>query len=286
MRADEPGRRAEAQGDRCADFERFLPLVDDVTSHVCRRQCLRAEEAEDFASSVKVYLLEDDCAVLRGFNGRSSLSTYLTTVILNLARDERVRRWGRWRPSAAAQRLGVVAVQLETLTVRDGRSFRDAVEILQRHHEVDLTAVELADLAAQFPSRANRRFEGEDSLANLAAAESAETCARDAERAAMLAKTQRVVPEVLATLTAEDRLLLKLRFKDGLKISAIAGALGLRSKRLYPRLQALLCRLRRELRDRGLSAEEALGSLGWSGSDLDFDYSLAPEVEPQDRPSN
>jgi RNA polymerase sigma factor for flagellar operon FliA len=38
-------------------------------------------EADDFASHPKLKLIEDDYAILRKFQGRSSLRTYLTVVI-------------------------------------------------------------------------------------------------------------------------------------------------------------------------------------------------------------
>ena len=56
----------------------------------------------------------------------------------------------------------------------------------------------------------------------------------------------------LRSLSAEDRLLIKLRFEDGLRIVEIARRLHQPEKPLYRRLERLLGRLRREFENRGL----------------------------------
>src|SRR4051812_17572740 len=125
------------------NYEQFflsqLPVVDKVTGHVCRRNHLRDADAEEFASEVKLHLIQNDYAVLRRFQQRSSLQTYLTVVVQRLFVNYRNRLWGRWRPSADASRLGPIAVQLERLIVRDGWSFEEAQEQLRINHQVQQT---------------------------------------------------------------------------------------------------------------------------------------------------
>src|SRR5690349_4242917 len=103
-----------------------LDTIDRISESMCRRNGVRGADAEDFASDVKLKLLQDDYAVLRKYRGASSTTTFLTVVIANLFRDYRVKAWGRWRPSAEAKRRGETAVLLETAIYRDGRSFEDA----------------------------------------------------------------------------------------------------------------------------------------------------------------
>jgi len=52
--------------------------VERVIAFVTARRRLRPADAEEFASHVKMKLIENDYAVLRKFEGRSSLRTYLT----------------------------------------------------------------------------------------------------------------------------------------------------------------------------------------------------------------
>ncbi|HUF46207.1 MAG TPA: hypothetical protein VMM93_00260, partial [Vicinamibacterales bacterium] len=94
-------------------------LIEQAIRTFCRRQRLSATEAEDFASEVRLHLLDRERAVLRAFEGRSSFQTYLLTVIRHQFRDWRNALWGKWRPSAEARRLGPLAVRLEMLLVRD-----------------------------------------------------------------------------------------------------------------------------------------------------------------------
>jgi DNA-directed RNA polymerase specialized sigma24 family protein len=75
---------------------------------------LRGADAEDFGSSVKLHLLENDCAILRKWEGRSSFATYITIVIRRLLVDQR-RAGGRFYTSAAAHRGGDAAVMTRTI---------------------------------------------------------------------------------------------------------------------------------------------------------------------------
>jgi len=87
-----------------------------------------------------------------------------------------------------------------------------------------------------------------------------------------------------AELDAEERLLLKLRFADGLTIVAIAGLLAVPPKPLYGRLERTLAGVRRRLEREGLEASQVLGLLGWPGLDLAIEFG-AEAREDAPRPS-
>lgn len=65
-----------------AFVDRFLGLVSHVVAHAadCRGVRLTAPDREDLVAEVFKSLLEREKAVLRRFQGRSSLATYLTVV--------------------------------------------------------------------------------------------------------------------------------------------------------------------------------------------------------------
>ena len=105
-----------------------------MISFVSSRHHLPGSEADDFGSHVKLKLIEDDYAILRKFEGRSNLRTYLTVVIQRLFLDYRIKAWGKWRPSAEAKRSGPVAILLERLTQRDGYGLEEAVELMKTNH--------------------------------------------------------------------------------------------------------------------------------------------------------
>ena len=240
-----------------APEEEFLAqqgLIRRVISFTCRRRHLRAEEAEEFASTVLVKLVEDDYAIFRKFQGQSSLPTYLTTVIQRLCLDFLRANRGRPRASAEARRLGAVAIQLERLLYWDGFGFVEACRILRENHGVDASWQELEEMAGRLPSRAiGRHHEGGERTEQLVGAvERPDEALSDRERAEEEERGVAALEEALATLDAEDRLILKMRFEDGFTIADVARALGLPQKPLYRRVNGLLRKLRKELEARGL----------------------------------
>ena len=96
-----------------------LALLDSVVWAVTRSRRMSPEDAEDFGQSVHLRLAERDYDIFRRFTGRSSLRTYLFVVVHRMLLDWQNHALGKWRPSAAAIRLGPVAVNLERLIDRD-----------------------------------------------------------------------------------------------------------------------------------------------------------------------
>src|SRR5262249_9449497 len=136
-------------------FRANLTLVERVIDGVCRRAGLRDADAEDFASIAKLALIENDYAILRGYEGRAPLGAFLAVVVQRLLAREWIRLRGRWHPSAEAERAGAAAVLLEKLTMRDGRALDEAVDIVRASHpSLDRTAVRA--LAERLPQRAPR----------------------------------------------------------------------------------------------------------------------------------
>ena len=264
-------------------LEPLLPEIDRVISWVSRRRGFSRDESEEFRSVVLLRLLEDDCAVLRRFDGRSLRSTYLTSVIMHQAHDFRVRKWGRWRPSAAAQRSGTAAVELETLVCRDGFTLDEAIAVIESRGRSRATKSELREIFARLPPRTPRRIEGEEALAGQAAPESAEDNLREGERAKARAELRALLAELLAAFGAEDRRLFRMRFVDGLQIATIAKLLGLEQRPLYPRIKRLLAGLKADFKDRGVGKDDVLDSLESYDDDPEVDYDAAlgeDSVEP------
>lgn len=243
-------------------FAEHLQLIERAIRFVCRRRGLSEAEAEDFASALRVKLLEDDRAVLRKFRGRSRLETYLVTVAQRFYLDWRISQWGKWRASAEARRRGGTAMALERLLYREGFGFDEACRVLRDNHGVTASAAELAELAGRLPARTGRRLVGEEALAHRPAAEPPPDEAVAAGEAGEA--VERALDELapaLAALEPEDRLILRLRFEDGLQVVAIARVLGLEARPLYRRIERLLKALRRELEAQGLSARELTEAL-------------------------
>ncbi len=244
-------------------FEHNLALVDQVVHFVARRHLLSATDADEFSSVVHLKLIEHDYAVLRKFQHRSNLHTYLATVVERLYLDHCIALWGKWRPSALALRRGPVAVQLERLISRDGLSSGEAIEMLLTNERVTVGRRELEEMAAELPARVVRKPAGEEELSvALATGPAVDAGLVTQEQASRAEQVQRALARALADLGDEDRLVLKMRFVDGLQVAAIARALGTDPKALYRRLEHAMRRMRTALVAEGVGPtdiEELVG---------------------------
>jgi len=152
-------------------FLRNVDLIDRITAVVCRRNRLQPADADDFLSHVRTKLFENDCAILGKFEGRSAMSTYLTTVITRLFYHWRAAILGKWRPSAEAVRLGDKAILLERLLTRDGYSLDAAVRELTEGERAVMTRGELDAIHLRLPPRQPRPvLVSEEMSATVAAA--------------------------------------------------------------------------------------------------------------------
>jgi RNA polymerase sigma factor (sigma-70 family) len=240
-------------------FLAHLSHIERVAAHACRRRGFSREDTEDFVSKVKEKLLEDGYAIIRKFQGKSSMPTYLTVVVQHLFQDHLNHLWGKWRPSEEAKRLGPLAIQLEKMLTRDRISFDEACETLRTNHHVEASPQELADLAAKLPHRAPpRRMESEEALENRPSEELTPDERVDArERGARRQIVLKILKDALKKLPAEDALL--ARMSGELKISEIARQLHLDQKPLYRRRETILKTLRQELESQGVRPEEIGG---------------------------
>jgi DNA-directed RNA polymerase specialized sigma24 family protein len=247
-------------------LETHYDLIQRQLSYLARRSGLPEHEAEELGSWALFKLVENDYRLLAAWEGRSSFSTYLTVVLVNLMRDYRIHVWGKWRPSAAARRRGREAVLLERLWLRDGIPLDEAIERLRAEHRVALSRTELEKIAAELPWRTARRRVGEEELRDVAVDGRVETRVEEDERtrAAILLR-RKLLPAVRA-LSAEDRLLLKLHCRDGLSMAVISSGLRRPQRELYSARDRALKTLRRALEQAGLSAQwvrDRAGRRGW-----------------------
>ncbi|HVR39891.1 MAG TPA: sigma-70 family RNA polymerase sigma factor [Thermoanaerobaculia bacterium] len=255
-------------GDR---FLENLAVIERAIRVVCAHASLRGADAEDFASIAKLALLEDDCAILRKWEGRSSFATYVTIVIRRLLVDH-MRAGGRWYASAAAARRGEAAVLLERLVARDHTSVDDAVTMVRAVHP-EVSAPELVAIAAELPERAPRPrlVPMEDETAEkVAARDAADDRVTHFDASRRAAHASGVVNAAMASMSAEDRVILRLRFAKDRTIADIARALGIAQRPLYRRIESLLATLRRALEREGLDAIAAGDLIGAGCDRLDF----------------
>ena len=226
-----------------------LALLERVVRSVARTGRLSPDDAEDFAQAVQLKFLERGYDVLRRFEGRSSLKTYLTVVVRRLLLDWQDHTYGKWRPTATALRLGPHAVHLERLMNRDTYSAGEAVQHVSAREGAP-AFTELRRLVERLPQRPHRRMvpienapvqrvEFEDLVASR-------------DRHAREAQIDRKLQDALARLSPEDRRLLNLRYRQNRSVPAIAQLLRIDTKALYRRFQRVLKQIRLRLTEHGV----------------------------------
>lgn len=237
-------------------------LIERALRFTARRHRCAADEADDFAAWARLKLVENDYAILAQFEGRAGMASYLAVVVQRLFLDYRISKWGKWRPSAEAKRLGPLAVRVELLLVRDGLNLEEAYQTL-RAADPELQREALEDLQARLPVRVSRRFEGEEALESMAAAEPApEERLLEKEETGRKRQANRCLMEAMRELEPQDQIILRLRFAEGMQIADVARTLHLEARPLYRRIERLVAELRRGLGERGIAGED----FGWGAA--------------------
>ena len=269
-------------------FTRMLPLIDRVIDATIRRHRLSGADAEDFASIARLRLFDKDCAVLRRFEGRSSLSTFLTVVLNRIYIDFRIETWGKWRPSARARRRGELAINLERLVCRDRLRFEEACQKLCRGDDKSPTAADLEALLAELSRQPWRRTVNDADLDEMPSPDA------NVENALIQADVRRAIhalAHALLRLSPLERHLIRLRFVRRLTVVEIARRYTLDQKTLYRRFERILSTLRHELEARGISGENldfsrcAHYALSWAALDHVKDLPVARVLAGPRRPS-
>jgi RNA polymerase sigma factor for flagellar operon FliA len=257
-------------------FASQLPLIERVITAICRRHRLSGADAEDFASTARLRLLENDFGVLRRFEGRCSLRTFLLTVVDRFYLDYRTAAWGRWRPSARARRLGSAAIALERLVWRDDLPFEEACKVLHTTPGVTEDAAELDTLLAKLPPRPKRRMVDDGQLASMPA------IGPGADQEVLEGEVRRAIEALdraLARLTPRDRMLIQARYFGQRSVADLACRHRFKQRRLYPRFQKLLAKLKADLEAEGV---RGLDVAAWSTGDFEPARS---RLRPRESPS-
>ncbi|HEX6160608.1 MAG TPA: sigma-70 family RNA polymerase sigma factor [Thermoanaerobaculia bacterium] len=251
-----------------------LETIERAARFVARRGGLSPQDADDLAANLKLTLIDNDYAVLRGFAGRCSLGTYAASIAHRLLVDERMHAGGRWRPSAESKRAGEAAVLLEMLVVRDRKPLAEALPLVQKI-DPSMTGQAAEALLARLPKREQRaQLVPLDERVPEQEVDSGTVEERvlERDREAAAAKTNAIVREVFATLSADDRVLLRLRFASGMRVAAIARAWQCDQQILYRRIETIVRQLRRQLIGAGIDTATVAELTGGDESRLAFEW--------------
>jgi RNA polymerase sigma factor (sigma-70 family) len=261
-------------------------IIESALAQASRSHRLAPDAADEFCSWARVRLLDHDQAILRKFQERSSLRTFLVTVVQRLYLDWRNAEWGKWRPTAEARRQGPVAIELERLVLRDQLSYDEAVHTIVARGTATRDECERAWV--QLPRRPRRKRVDEQAVVALASTSSASDIVDDDESRAAATAMCEALARALAMLPPADRLILQLRYWSRHTVARIAVLTGADQKALYRRFDKLTADLRRSLEAEGLSGH-ALAAVTGRFSDTNDGESAEPvEVaagNPPARPS-
>ncbi len=233
-------------------FERKLPLIEYSIRRLCRRKQLGPDEADEFYSYVMARIVTENYRALQSFAGKGSWQAYIDAVLNRQLLDFRIQRWGRWRPSVAARRLGATAESLDRLINREGHALAVAVDILAAGDR-SLSRDYLWSLGRSLPKRARHQMVGEGHLSRLRASERSDQRVLDQMQAMDAREIRRALATALRELDDADRRLLYLRFERNFAAKDLAPMLGIRPSQVYQRIYRCFRRLRRSLEGKGVS---------------------------------
>jgi RNA polymerase sigma factor (sigma-70 family) len=255
-------------------FLEQLGTIESAIRFACHRGGIRDDEAEDFASAVKLKLIENDYAIIRKHTPPASFKGYISVVVQRLLLDHRNAQWGKWHASAEAKRLGEPAITIEALLHRDSRTVEEIVPVLRRRWP-DLTRARIDTIVRALPHRARRARAVEIELAEDAIGAddvSVHEAAFEADRIELSHRIATIVRDTMNELDDHDRLIFRLHFEGGMSIAEISRTRCVEQKPLYRRLKRALARLRARIEAAGIAAEDAMNLLSSRGIDLDFGF--------------
>ena len=239
-----------------------LDLVAQIVRMTGGRRHLSAAERDDFASFVNFRLVENDYAILRKFKNRSAVKTYLVAVIERLSLDFCTEKWGRWRPTAMAERLGPVAIILERLVTRDNHTVEEAIEIVRTSHYAGQSDAELRRIWDQLPVRMRTTEVAEEAALGVMSDDNSEVGVDDADFRKSIERLQGALKTAFDQIAARDRVLLALRFDQEMSIIEIARLTGSSVPTLHRRFENSVKQLRLALTRAGFNPREIAGLIG------------------------
>lgn len=239
-----------------------LDLIDQIVRTTARRRHLSGVETDDFAGFVSLRLVEDNYAILRKFQNRSSLWTYLVAVIERASLDFCAERWGKWRPSAKAVSLGTSAAVLERLVERDGYTVEEAIAIMRTNLGVADDERTLRGFWEQLPARARLTPVDEEAAETVIDPVGADAGVDAQQHQARVDDLRQALQGGLEGLAKQDRVMLALKFNESLTAGEIAQVTNTSVPTVHRRLDRSLKQLQQALLDAGFKPREISALIG------------------------
>jgi RNA polymerase sigma factor (sigma-70 family) len=254
------GLASEDWGQAWSEFlEIYSPLILQVVHQF--------ENEEEHAGECFLFVCEqlsaNGCRRLRHFEpaGPAKFSTWLRVVARNLCLDWRRKEIGRPRVLRSVSRLGALDQQVVDCVYERGMSLRETLLTLQASHP-KLTEEQLSDslqrvresLSARQLWLLGRRHTKIQSLERDSATGDGTVATQIAasdpspEALAEFAERRSALTRALSCLDKDERLLLRLRYEEGLTLEQVSRLAGLgNAQRADRRIKEILERLREDM---------------------------------------
>jgi RNA polymerase sigma factor (sigma-70 family) len=289
------GSPEKKEGQKSAVFQGMIndhfPLIERQCFRVVRQQ-LRGQgkydspvnienEALELSNQVLDTLQRDNYRVLRQFKGNAKLSTYITTIVARQAVDMVRKKLGRSRQKERAQKLGKIGELIYEKVIRQGRPVPDVYRELKSTEGISESLAEIETIARKIKGKKNNPPPSLDMETNPVVRGGISIKTDGDEREAVIIpdtggdpqellieeqrkqRQKKVVRGVIARLSGDERMMLRLRFPAGedekpRKVEQISGLLGITQKAVYKRIDRLLKKCRLLLEQEGASIDELL----------------------------
>ncbi len=265
------------------DYTQKITAHWALINRIAGRRFADAGLAEEAALYVINGLEQDNCRRMQGFSGRARLSTFIASISLRLLEDFSRKKFGRVRPPAWITALGGIWVMLFELLCLQRLSVVEAVETLMNRvasghrQQVEESAWTVLERVTNCGAHQGL----EVSLDNTESGKQKEVPDQQYDpEILLLAEERKILFRLLfqhlaaeegdapdtekslsamlqtpITMSAEERLLLKLCFQDELSVTRAGKMLGLNANQAHGKLRRLLARLRDDFERAGISDE-------------------------------
>ena len=218
-------------------WREFVSLYSPLIRHVVARHECERDRADECFEYICEALSDDGFRRLRSFrpDGPARFRTWLMAVVANLCRDWRRRQRGRFRPVRSVLRLPELDQQIFRHIFANGMSRKECVETLAPRFPTlteDLVAETSARLFALLTPQQRWQLSARPRDLARTAPDPEHEDDDEAwqpvapgpgpdEQAAVLQEHQQL-KDALARLVPEQRLLLRLRYEQGLTLAEVA----------------------------------------------------------------
>ena len=245
------------------DPEKILSSIDLLAKieTVCKRRFFAENDQNECYIFIIDSLKADNFKRLRAFKGKSSLNTYLYSLINSLVIDFRRKQYGRRRIPAGVAKLGKWAETVYRFVCWQKFTFDDAYDFLKIDGLYTGSYIEFikeTEPIRKAPCRENPAFQSideahESSLKNIddESSNPLEFLIQKLDRKKRF-NAVKVIRETTAELSENDQLLVRLVYGSDQSVAAAAKVIGLPTSTAGKRLKSLLTKYREKLLAEGI----------------------------------